>query len=622
VITLIFIKRRYKMKNKLLTDFPDAFHPLVAVVGDRREDPPASKGDILAYSVSSADILFIQHLKLEKVDIISDKIFVLEEEEMLKRKYGKTNILVIGSPAGNLLARKINSTSIFRFNIGKKAKEQLALQEEILEEIKFDQQALRIYREILLGTTDVNDILKKSKQHSILSKEDKELCRYLISRHKKIGLKNWKDLLHEFDRPGIKDPIDNKIHGASPKPHLDYGLISIARNPFCENNDYCIIFAAGVHAPGTAHCVRLLADKEAFQKHPYGGVLEIRINIFLGWADRLYKAKISWQTEDYKEQDLRITSDFIKIVYPSSKYKEVFLSSPYNRKDRYQEDVNKRIENCCCAFHKKHDTKVIFHNPFELKPVIPFPEEIFKRFKNADYSIHDITKLSKGVLFEFGVSLGLRRYPFLVWDTSQHEFKYENLPRLLEKRHVVSFDFKKDNLCKIMETEIFDRGLQLEGKSPCPLSMGKDETLECEEEKVKKNKKERAFVILPNTHEDKLGFINQIFRQLNIYMFQDVDLPTKDITSKICCGIKRADYCLIDISDYDLDGIITLGLCRAMAKDESTLMSYREAEEQILLPMWQGREFGWSDLTWQEEFKKNIYELVQAVRIRNQRNNK
>ncbi len=232
---------------------------------------------------------------------------------------------------------------------------------------------------------------------------------------------------------------------------------------------------------------------------------------------------------------------------------------------------------------------------------------------------NDITKLSKGVLFEIGVSLGLRKYLFLIWDTSRKEFKYEYLPTLIKARHVVSFDFKNDDLCKILEEEIFDRGLPLKGKSPCPLSIGNDENFICKEEKNNKNNKEKAFVVLPNEYEDKRGFINKIFKQLNIHMLQDIDLPV-DIISKTCCGIKRAKYCIVDISDNYMDGIITLGFCKALAKNENTLMSYRQAENQILLPLWQGKESEWSELTWKEDFKKSISELVQAVRIRDQRN--
>ncbi len=102
---------------KLLTRFPEDFQPLVIVTGDRREMPPQSRGDMLAYSVSNSDVMYLNFLNLKNALILTDKMFAVEPEEHLRRKFGQTNILVIGSPAVNLLARRINGKSIFRFAI-------------------------------------------------------------------------------------------------------------------------------------------------------------------------------------------------------------------------------------------------------------------------------------------------------------------------------------------------------------------------------------------------------------------------------------------------------------------------------------------------------------------------
>jgi hypothetical protein len=400
--------------KKTLDNFPNAFLPLVVVIGDRRENPPHNMADILAYSVSATDILFMYHLGLcmKSIDVISDKIFVLEDTKTLKKKFGNTNLLIIGSPAVNLLSRKINESSLFHFNISQKAKKQLAMQEEILGKLKFERTSLRIYHEILYGATSIDEIIRKVKGHKTNIQTLKASINELLKKHEQTGLSNWKDLLHEFDRPGIKDPIDNTIHGESPKPHLDYGLISIAPNPYSDSDEYSSIYVAGVHAPGTAHCLRLLSEHEAFVAHPFGGVLEIDINLNQGWSDRLYNATIDWQTSNYSEKDVQIPSNFIKIAYPSKKYKEIFFSSPYNESDKTQKNVNNFIEGLCKTFYIQKDISVIFHNPYFLRPVIPFPDDVFAKFKGCDFVIHDMTKFSKGVMFEIGVSLGLRKYFF------------------------------------------------------------------------------------------------------------------------------------------------------------------------------------------------------------------
>jgi len=47
-----------------LQGFPQDFQPLVVVVGDRREPRPKSIGDVLAYSVSTIDFMFLAELHL------------------------------------------------------------------------------------------------------------------------------------------------------------------------------------------------------------------------------------------------------------------------------------------------------------------------------------------------------------------------------------------------------------------------------------------------------------------------------------------------------------------------------------------------------------------------------
>lgn len=611
-------------KNKTLYNFPEAFQPIVVVIGDRREDPPKTMADLLAYSVSSSDILFLKHLNIGKVDILSDKIFILEDFQTLKRKYGNTNLLVIGSPAVNLLSRKINNDSIFHFNISKDAKNKLKLQENILDNIKFDQESLSIYRDILFGATSINELLIKFKHRPSIDKELKIKCKNILEQYKSTDLKRWKDLMHEFDRPGIFDPIDNTIHGASPKPYFDYGLISIAKNPFSDSNNFVSVYVAGVHAPGTAHCIKLLSNSSAFAAHPYGGVIEIEIDLYKGWTDRLYSSNVNWQTHPYEENDERIPIIFIKLIYPNAKSyenkKEIFISSQYDEYNNSQKKFNTFIESCFHNYHKLHGYLTVCVNPYTFKPALPFVGEIIKKFKKADYIIHDTTNFSKGVLFEVGVSYGLKKYLFLIWNNSVEKFESTKLPKLLKGVNIITVDSRqRKKFEEILNNQIFETGLELTDKSPCFLTIGDNESIECSEEKKsdKSNAKERAYIHIPLQYKQIRNCITNVLKDYRISILKNYELPTKDILSRTCCGIIKAKYCFIDISDSDLDGIINLGFAKGLGRGENTLMLYRETADTEILSMWEGLDCEWYDDSYETDIKEKVSELIQCVRSKN-----
>ena len=89
--------------------------------------------------------------------------------------------------------------------------------------------------------------------------------------------------MNRFRKPGLVDPADWRIHGTVTKPHNDFGLISLAPNPFADSTDYVCIIVAGIHGPGTAQAVRALADAKNFRDHPFGGVFEVTLDQFQDW---------------------------------------------------------------------------------------------------------------------------------------------------------------------------------------------------------------------------------------------------------------------------------------------------------------------------------------------------
>ncbi|MFP5286690.1 MAG: hypothetical protein ACLGI9_13190, partial [Thermoanaerobaculia bacterium] len=70
---------------------------------------PKTSGDLLAYSASTLDLLYLPKLQLPpNTLILSDKIFVIERPEIIRQLCREVNILTIGSPAVNLFSRRIN----------------------------------------------------------------------------------------------------------------------------------------------------------------------------------------------------------------------------------------------------------------------------------------------------------------------------------------------------------------------------------------------------------------------------------------------------------------------------------------------------------------------------------
>jgi hypothetical protein len=113
-----------------------------------------------------------------------------------------------------------------------------------------------------------------------------------------------KKVMNMFRNPGLIDPADCEIHAQHTRQDNDFGVISLARNPFSESGEFKCIFAAGIHGPGTAHAVRMLADKSNFVERPLGGIIEVQISLQKDWPSRFEQAIPQWQTNPYSVKAL------------------------------------------------------------------------------------------------------------------------------------------------------------------------------------------------------------------------------------------------------------------------------------------------------------------------------
>jgi hypothetical protein len=436
-----------------LSDFPKGFEPLAVVMGDRRESRPKTLGDLLAYSVSSIDLMFLAELQLSPGTlIVSDKVFVIEEENTLRDRFGGLNLLTIGSPAVNLFSRMINDQSIFRFEISEEVKVQLERQRKIILPHKFDRTALEFYIAIVNGTTKVETL----PDFRTLTDTEIETFNTIRDQVVESGLTSYKALLHEFSGSAITDPIKGNAfdfarpdrHGFRNAPDKDYGLVSLAAHPYAD--DRCVIYVAGTHGPATAYGVHLLGTRQDLESLPYGGVFEVIIPQFIGFAHRLQRSKRTWQT---KSHQLVPGFELARIPRPKQQADlRVFISLPMSAATTVRPDLPilalKRISS------RDLGQSVEWVDPYSIPKTNwdDFRGRILSYFPTMDFVIHDVTDLSHGVMFEVGYSRGLDKKRVLLWDTSRARFDPHQLPAILRNGvHIDSVDFTDtQSLCSIV----------------------------------------------------------------------------------------------------------------------------------------------------------------------------
>lgn len=269
-------QKKCAMKTHLtLMDFPDEFSPAVVIVGDKREEEPQNVGDLFAFTASTVDDRWLMSLGLNSnTEKISDKVVMTalrdRDEEWLKKRFGKKNIICIGSPASNLYARIYNDNFLFRFAIGREAHAKWKKAREDMD--RLDTKA---------------KLLQFQEQHRADLRQEMRL----------------------FKSPGFVDFNYKHLRlGMDISSEKDFSVVSLGRNPFAEQGaPFFAIMAAGVHHPGTAHAVKCLADTSNFERHPFGGVLEVEVpskNVDpheISWYNKIEKSTAHWHTVGGKE---------------------------------------------------------------------------------------------------------------------------------------------------------------------------------------------------------------------------------------------------------------------------------------------------------------------------------
>jgi hypothetical protein len=544
-------------KMKTLENFPEDFSPLVIITGDRREIPPQSKGDLLAYSVSNTDFMYLPQIGIRKSLVLTDKQFRTETQEKLKKRFGKTNILIIGSPAVNLFAREINDLSLFRFSITEETKFELKEQDELMNstidvEDEFD---LFIYHQCLEGIVDADTILNRFKGHPsytrIYDRATIIIPKFLetsIGKNLKTHSRPIRYLMHKLDKPGIEDSIDNTIRGAAIPQNKDYGLISLLHNPFSDEEDYYIIYVAGVHGPGTAKGLELLTIKSAFSEHPFGGIFDVRISRFTDYYEKFQSSTVNWETQSYKDKDIS------KLQQMLNRQLTAFISSPSPKDDNKQKSFNSDLKKLLIEIFENDGYKLNIEGPYTLGTgfKIDFWDPILEYEQSCDFIIHDMTNLARGVLVEVGFSIGSKKPYFMIWNMDKApDIEWDNLPEL--NSNVEPIKLGSNESTKLVKEKILKKVISKTFHSECE---------SCQEIKsINKNNKS-AFVYHQN--EELYRFIDKQLSSRKITVISKNDFVSTNKICGMCKALNTAEFVFIEIANSDPLSYVLLGMSKSL----------------------------------------------------------
>lgn len=569
---------------KTLDSFPEDFKPLIIVTGDRREIPPQSKGDLLAYSVSSTDVMYMNHLNIlpdeEFTDhglVVSDKQFVEESEEVLQERFGSTNILVVGSPAVNLLARRINDQCLFRFAISENAKIELEEQYDFIDDNIDDDYDLFIYNQCLEGIFDSKTILARyidllpniDRLKTKVNKIVPEFKTTKICKNIKTHRRPTRYLMHKLDIPGIFDPTSGTVRGKRLGPNVDYGLITITKNPFSDTDEYSLVYVAGVHGPGTALGLKKLAEKDAFTMHPLGGVFDVHLKKQAVYFERILSSDEMWETPGYRIEDVK--SD---IYMP--KNIQVFLSSPARKSDTKQKKFNNEIKNLIHDICIKKGIYLEIEGPYTLAfgRRMSFWQTVLDFEKDCEFVLHDITDFARGVMIEVGFSVGVKKHFFLIWNTQKTKIAEYSLPELLPVSNLEEINIRNKSETRMtLRNKIINPALDNKSVFDC---------LDCSNIQ-KPNNSPSAYVYCPEPQLEEC--INEALSSRKIQRLHPNISDKEILICKVCDILRISDFVFIQLSESDPNGFILLGMSKA----------FKLKPKILTLDKFGQRDFAWAE---------------------------
>ena len=278
-----------------LRSFPYDFEPLTIVVGDRREIPPLTPGDLLAGSSSAEDLRYLMLLGLnDKSTIVrTDKQFVdtMNPETDIKEAFGSSNLLIVGSPFVSYLSRAMQGFTLFKWQ----PMPLMRIWYNSLSQIRsLNGSELRVFSALDESPSISVSALRKLGEPAVTDQRINDIRGLATSLRQ-----GHREPLKELYRPtGAVDPLGQIVYPASRGVQRSSAIISLCRNPFSDSDRYVAITVAGVHLPGTVSALKAMATEDFFDDHPFGGVLDVY------HPKGVEGAFWNWQTRPYTEEDI------------------------------------------------------------------------------------------------------------------------------------------------------------------------------------------------------------------------------------------------------------------------------------------------------------------------------
>jgi nucleoside 2-deoxyribosyltransferase len=357
--------------------------------------------------------------------------------------------------------------------------------------------------------------------------------------------------MHKLDRPGIFDSLSGTNRGASIGAYKDYGLIAVLPNLFSLGEEYSIIYVAGVHGPGTAAGLRMLADKKSFIDHPYGGIYEVNIDRFASFFEKIRQSPGRWETPAYRDKEY---------PPPPPRTARAFLSSPSGRTDRAQRNFDARLRSLLQNVCAKRGISLEIADPYTL-PMPPWPdfwETILAYEKSCDFVLHDVTGCARGVMVELGFSFATRKQYFLVWNNKKcrvRHWKEMDMPSLLSVANVEQVDLSHPQAAR----EMLDEKIALR--------VGQGHTAnDCAEcQPIPKDPRSKGAFVYARSHQLS-SFLDRCFQGERIRRITEEQSQQELRLCRICQVLRVADLAFIQLDDDDPDSFIVLGMAKAQKK--------------------------------------------------------
>ncbi|MBF0345151.1 MAG: hypothetical protein HQL06_13095 [Nitrospirae bacterium] len=248
---------------------------LVIIIGDRRENPPSTIGDLFILSPSIDDLSHVFQMNWPPNSVLrGDKLVCWNLDS--SREINDNHIFVVGSPKVNIAAFKINENSIFNF----------AIDDNDKKEIETFQSRF--------STKEAND---KSFLEWVNSEEGKKL---IDKDPNNLQVVCINDTFNEGKR----------IY-ANKHRNVTYGLISFASHLNNNNKSKLSVFIAGIDLTATLTITREFF-KINFSDHMFGGIIKVNYST----SDRhkphelphhgyLDSGSDYWYTAKYDEKAIR-----------------------------------------------------------------------------------------------------------------------------------------------------------------------------------------------------------------------------------------------------------------------------------------------------------------------------